>query len=296
MNLSSLKNKSSIDKLTKAIEKLNGGGQRNSDHRYWQPEVDKTGNGYAVIRFLDSPFADGEDGMPWVQTWNHGFQGPGGWLIENCPTSNQQKCPVCEENNKLWNTGHDSDKDIARGRKRKLNYVSNILVVRDPARPENEGKVFLYKYGKKIFDKLTEKLEPQFEDEESVNPFDFWKGANFKLKIRKVDGYRNYDKSELDGASPIGDDAQIEKIWKMSNSLKEVNSPQLFKSYEELRNKLEKVLGNGVSAASLPRPKPVEESVAPSYKASAADDGGAPWASTDEDDDAINYFSKLAAD
>ena len=251
MNLNALKNKSSFDKLTKALETLGGSpAKKASDERFWQPTVDKAGNGYAVIRFLDSPQVDGEDGMPWAQVFSHGFKGPSGsWFIENCPTSlGGQKCPVCESNSALWNSGIEANKSLVsgeNGRKRKLSYISNILVIKDSNHPENEGKVFLYKYGKKIFDKIKAKLEPEFEDEDKINPFNFWKGANFKLKIRNVMNYRNYDNSSFD--SPIalfdGDDDQIETVWKNSYSLKEFLKPSEFKSYDELKGKLDRVLG-----------------------------------------------------
>jgi len=256
MNLSSLKKQSSMDKLTKAIEGLSSGAKGSTDDRFWQPEVDKAGNGYAVIRFLDSPAVDGEDGMPWVQLFNHGFQGPGGWFIENCLTTIKQKCPVCEQNTSLWNSGIEANKDIVRQRKRKLTYIANILVVKDAAHPENEGKIFLFKFGKKVFDKIKEKIEPQFEDEKKINPFNFWEGANFKLKIRNVEGYRNYDKSEFDVVSAVADsDAEIEKIWKSEHSLKEFVAVKNFKPYDELKGKFDRVLG---AADFKPRTKSVE--------------------------------------
>jgi gp32 DNA binding protein like len=288
MNISTLKKKSSMDKLTKALEGLSGGGQRSgADDRFWSAEVDKTGNGYAVIRFLDAPQVDGEDGMPWVQVFNHGFQGPGGWLIENCLTSINQKCPVCEHNSSLWNSGIESNKDVARKQKRKLSYISNILVVKDANHPENEGKVFLFKYGKKIFDKIKEKIEPQFEDEKAINPFNFWEGANFKLKIRNVEGYRNYDKSEFDTVSPVADDdEEIEKIWKAAHSLKGFLKPSEFKSYDELKAKLDRTLG---AADFKPRTKSVES--AELEEEVISDSTGA-----SEDDDALGYFSKLAGE
>ena len=287
VDFKSLKAKSSTDKLTKALESMSKGqsGGNSKDDRLWSPEVDKAGNGYAVIRFLDSPQVDGEDGMPWVQVFNHGFQGPGGWLIENCLTSINQKCPVCEHNSSLWNSGVETNKEIARKQKRKLSYIANILVVKDAAHPENEGKVFLFKFGKKIFDKIKEKLEPQFEDEKSVNPFNFWQGANFKLKIRNVEGYRNYDKSEFDVVSPVDeDDNKIEKIWKSEHSLKEFLNPKDFKSYDELKTKLERVLN--LAGASKPRHVNVEE----------AGEEEIVEPSLEEDDDNLSYFNKLAAE
>ena len=288
MNISALKKKSSMDKLTKALEGLSSGSQKSgADNRFWSAEVDKTGNGYAVIRFLDSPQVDGEDGMPWVQIFNHGFQGPGGWLIDNCLTSINQKCPVCEHNTTLWNSGIESNKDIARKQKRKLTYISNILVVKDAAHPENEGKVFLYKFGKKIFDKVKEKIEPQFEDEKAVNPFNFWEGANFKLKIRNVEGYRNYDKSEFEAASVAADsDEEIEKLWKSCHSLKEFLKPSEFKSYNEMKTKLDRTLG---ASDFKPRTKSVES-------AELDDEVNVDTTNLSEDDDALGYFSKLAGE
>jgi len=286
MSLASLKKKSSsIDKLTKELGKLKGGTSSSKDDRFWQPEVDKAGNGYAVIRFLDSPFVDGEDAMPWVQVFNHGFQGPGGWLIENCLTSINKQCPVCEHNSTLWNSGIESNKDIVRKQKRKLTYIANILVVKDAADPSNEGKVFLYKFGKKIFDKVQALLEPEFEDETAVNPFNFWEGANLKLKIRKVEGYRNYDKSEFDSPSPVSeDDAEIERLWKASHSLKGFLDPKEFMPYDEMKAKLNRVLG----LAGAPKPtRTVEED--------SGDDEPAFETSADSsDDDALDFFRKLA--
>ena len=248
------KKSSSIDKLTTALDKMSQKGGYTKDERFWEPTVDSAGNGYAVIRFLDAPAVDGEDGLPWVQVFNHGFKGPSGsWLIDNCPTTLGHKCPVCEYNSTLWNSGIEANKKIASDQKRKLSYISNILVVKDAANPANEGKVMLYKYGKKIHDKITEQLKPQFEDEKAVNPFNFWEGANFKLKIRKVEGYRNYDKSEFEGVSALfdGDDAEIEKVWKASYSLQEFVAATEFKSYDELKTRLDTVLGvNGSSGAS----------------------------------------------
>lgn len=293
MNLSSLKKNNSFDKLTKALDSLgSGGNNKGSDDRFWVPEVDKAGNGYAVIRFLDTPQVDGDDGMPWVQMFNHGFQGPGGWFIENCLTSVNQKCPVCEHNTSLWNSGIESNKDIVRKQKRKLNYIANVLVLKDPAKPSNEGKVFLFKFGKKIFDKIKEKIEPQFEDEKAINPFNFWQGANFKLKIRNVEGYRNYDKSEFDtpGALFDGDDDDIEKVWKASYSLKGFLNPADFKSYDELKAKLDRVLGVG---GVKPRTKSVEDAgdIEEDIPFSTSSNS-----SSSDDDDTLSYFNKLASD
>lgn len=294
IDFKSLKKSSGLtDKLTKAIEDKNKGSFAKDDERFWQPEVDKAGNGYAIIRLLDAPAVDGEDGLPWVQVFNHGFQGltTGGWYIENCPTTVGGKCPACEHNNKLWNSGIESNKDIVRKQKRRLTYISNILVISDKNRPENEGKVFLWKYGKKIFDKIQEKLTPQFEDETAVNPFDFWKGADLKLKIRNVEGYRNYDKSEFADSAPVFDnDKQIEELWKNAHSLKQFVAPSEFKSYDELSDRLNRVLGAGGAVAAA---------------AAKLEDRSALWeepkaaeprktAEAVEVDSDLDYFNKLA--
>ena len=236
---------SAISTLTAAAEQSGGGQQQNKsyvDDRFWKPTSDKAGNGYAVIRFLPAP---ANEELPWVRYWDHGFQGPGGlWYIESSLTSIGQQDPVSEMNTVLWNTGRDEDKALARERKRRLHYVANIQVISDPAKPENEGKVFLYKFGKKIFDKVMDVMQPQFADEQPVNPFDFWEGANFKIKIRKVDGWVNYDKSEFDGQSAISqDDTEIEAIYNKLYSLQDFMDPKNYKTYEELKQRLNKVLG-----------------------------------------------------
>jgi hypothetical protein len=225
--------------------------------------------------------------------FSHGFQGKGGWFIENCPTTLGLPCPVCEGNNELWNSGVESDKEIARQRKRKLSYISNIYVVSDPANKQNEGKVFLYKYGKKIFDKISEKMKPQFEDESPMNPFDFWAGANFKLKIRTVQGYVNYDKSEFDSPEAFleGDDKDLERIWAMQYSLREFTNPSQFKSYEDLSSKLKQVLsGSAAGKASV-----AEESESSFEKAFSSKPKKETFDSA-EDDDAMSYFEKLVDD
>ena len=240
------RNSNSFEKLSKAVEATSAGTENSKDdNRFWQPEVDKAGNGMAIIRFLPAPAVDGDDALPWVRTFSHGFQGPGGWFIDNCLTTLNDKCPVCEHNNTLWNSGIEANKEIARKQKRKLSYVANILVVSDPSNSENEGQIKLFKFGKKIFDKITEAMNPEFADETPVNPFDMWEGANFKLKIRNVEGYRNYDKSEFADSSPLfeGDDAKLEELWKKEFSLKEFTLKSQFKPYEQLKSRLDKVLG-----------------------------------------------------
>ena len=240
------KSRSNFSSLQKELEKIKspGDGERAShiDERFWRPELDKVGNGYAVIRFLPAPK---DEEVPWVRIFNHGFQGPGGWYIENSLTTLNKKDPVSEANTALWNSGVEANKDLARKRKRRLSYVSNVYVVSDSKNPQNEGKVFLFKFGKKIFDKITDRMNPQFEDEKPVNPFDFWEGANFKLKIRKVEGFTNYDKSEFDNPDALlkGDDKDLETVWSQEHSLQEFVSPKNFKSYEELKARFDKVVG-----------------------------------------------------
>ena len=242
MSLESLKRSNSLDKLLGEVQKENAPQEKKSykDERLWKPEVDKSGNGYAVIRFL--PAVEGED-MPWAKVWNHAFQGPTGqWYIENSLTTLGQKDPVSEMNSAYWNTGIESDKEIARKQKRKLQYFSNIYVVSDSKHPENEGKVFLFRYGKKIFDKIMAAMQPEFEDEKAINPFDFWEGANFKLKIRKVDGYRNYDKSEFESPSKLSEDDEVlDKIYNSEYSLAEVTAPSNFKTYDESEENFRKI-------------------------------------------------------
>jgi hypothetical protein len=264
------------------------------DNRFWSPEVDKAGNGYAVIRFL--PEAKGED-LPWVRMFNHGFQGPGGWYIENSLTTIGKQDPVSEFNSELWNNGTDAGKEQARAQKRKLTYISNIYVVKDPAHPENEGKVMMFKYGKKIWDKINEAMNPQFEDEQPVNPFDFWEGADFKLKIRKVEGYRNYDKSEFDapGALLGGDDEQLEAVYNSLHALQELVDPKNFKTYDELKAKLNRVLGLGGSKPVASKPfDDEEETTAPAPVAKQAAAPKQKSVVTEDEDDDMSFFAKLA--
>ena len=265
------------------------------DTRFWQPEVDKAGNGMAVIRFLPAPAADGDDALPWVRVFNHGFQGPGGWYIENSLTTLGQKDPVSEYNSTLWNSGIEANKEIARKQKRRLTYISNILVVSDPKHPENEGQIKLYKYGKKIFDKINETMNPEFPDEKPVNPFDFWEGANFKLKIRQVEGYRNYDKSEFESPTPLfdGDDDKLEALWKKEYSLKEFLDPKHFKSYDVLKAKLDKVLGFD-GEAPIARTK-AEDAKLKTYDDDVQEIMSKKSPALDEDDE-LDYFKSLAND
>lgn len=258
MSFKDLKNRSknSINDLMKKLE--DGAKKDYKDDRFWRAEQDKQGNGFAIIRFL--PEIDGED-CPWIKIYSHAFQGMGGWYIENSLTTLNQKDPVSELNSELWNTGSEEDKNIARSRKRKTTYISNILVIKDEANPQNEGKIFLFKYGTKIFEKIQEKMKPEFKDEDPINPFDFWNGCNFKLKIRKVGGYTNYDKSEFDSPTPImgGDDNKIEKIWKQQHSLNAFTTPDNFKSYDELKKRLHDVLGGDIRGTTPTSTKTAED-------------------------------------
>ena len=293
MDFETLKSSSSnFDKITKALEKnLGPEDQANKnkyqDDRFWKPELDKTGNGYAVIRFL--PASEKEE-MPLQRVWSHAFQDKGGWYIENSLTTLNSKDPVSEDNTRLWNTGVDSDKDIARKRKRKLSYYSNIYIVSDPKHPENEGKVFLYKYGKKIFDKISEAMQPQFADEKAINPFDFWKGANFKLKIRKVDGYWNYDKSEFEGVTPVAsEDANIKAIWAKQYPLKPFVDPSNFKSYDELKEKLNRIIMGTRSTETVETVDLPQQTNGQVKSTNVVNSKPA-----SEEDDTLSYFSKLA--
>ena len=306
MSFADLKKQSKLgsltQKLVKEVEKMNNAGS-SGDDRLWKLEVDKGGNGYAVIRFLPAP--DGED-LPFVKLYSHAFQGPGGWYIENSLTTLGQKDPVSEYNTMLWNNGTDSGKEQARKQKRKLTYIANIYVVKDPTNPSNEGKVMLYKFGKKIFDKITAAMQPEFEDEEAIDPFDFWQGANFKLKAKNVAGYRNYDSSEFARQdSLLEDDDAMEAIWKKEYSLEEFTNADQFKSYDDLKKRLDYVLGIKGSpkfqdqetveqeeefrvqnrAESNPVPETMKEEL-----------DSLSSTNTDEDDETLNYFAKLAAD
>jgi hypothetical protein len=299
MSFATMKKQNSLDSLLGAAQKESAPQEKKSyvDERLWKPTMDKSGNGYAVIRFL--PACEGED-LPWAKVWNHAFQGPTGqWFIENSLTTLGNNDPVSEYNSKLWNSGVESDKEIARKQKRKLQYFANIYVVSDSANPLNEGQVFLYRFGKKIFDKVMEAMQPAFEDESPINPFDFWNGANFKLKLRKVDGYWNYDKSEFEGASALSeDDDVLEGIYKKQYPLVEFTAASNFKSYDELKTRLDMVLSGTVAAnttvQTLMEDEPTasltvdtKETPAPTVTVSADDN---------DEDDAMSYFEKLAED
>lgn len=289
--------KKSLEDLNAKITKVAGNQESKSgDDRFWYPSVDKAGNGYAVIRFLPAP--QNED-VPFVRVFDHGFQGPGGWYIEKSLTTLNKPDPLSEYNSKLWNSGIEANKEIARKQKRRLHFISNIYIVHDSNNPENEGKVFLFKYGKKIFDKLNEAMNPQFADEEAINPFDLWAGANFKLKIRNVEGYRNYDKSEFDKQKPLlSDDDELETIWKSEHSLQEFLDPKNFKSYEELKERLNKVLSEDSFLTGANKAEdediPWNEAPAPKQKAAPAPKIAESNDFEDDDDGALDYFKKLA--
>jgi hypothetical protein len=304
----------SREKLTKELTKQKGGGYE-KDERYWYPEQDKAGNGFAIVRFLPAP--EGED-VPFVRLWEHRFEGPGGWYIENSLTTIGQQDPIAEYNSELWNSTKDDDspaRNQVRKQKRKMVYISNVLVIKDPAHPENEGKVKLYKYGKKVFDKLNEAMNPQYEDESPFNPFDLWEGANFKIKVRKVDGWPNYDKSEFDDIEPLDEDEEVmEAIWGKCYSLQAELAPDKFKSYEQLKVALDRVLRRNANktkaveeAEDAPFDTDEEEEVKPARKAVAAKAlpgkkaKPAPKKAVEEDDeeeddDTMNFLQNLAED
>jgi len=306
MSFQNLKrNRDQISKLVQAAEAAGGGasGEKKNydDERIWKPTVDKAGNGYAVLRFL--PAAEGSE-LPWVRYWDHGFKGPTGlWYIENSLTSIGQPDPVGELNSRLWNSGHEEDKEKARSQKRRLHYVVNALVVSDPSAPQNEGRVVLYKFGKKIFDKITDKMQPEFADETPVNPFDMWEGADFKLKIRQVEGYRNYDKSEFASQSALfdGDETRLEETYNKLHNLSEFADPKNYKTYDELKAKLARVLGEEAVNGGAPQMSQMaqmnEPMAAPAMPVTEATQPvTAAEMSSQDDDDTMSYFAKLAND
>tara|TARA_R100000734_G_C3318928_1_gene113799 strand:- start:5783 stop:6673 length:891 start_codon:yes stop_codon:yes gene_type:complete len=293
MSFANLKsNRDQIAKLIQAADQAGGGEKKSyADDRIWKPTVDKAGNGYAVLRFL--PSGEGQE-LPWVRYWDHGFKGPTGlWYIENSLTSIGQPDPVGELNSRLWNSGIESDKDRARDQKRRLHYVVNMLVLQDPSNPTNEGKVFLYKFGKKIFDKIMDSMQPEFADESPVNPFDFWEGADFKLKIRNVEGYRNYDKSEFAAPTALydADDTKLEAVYNQLHDLSEFSDPKNYKSYDELKAKLARVLGEeavGGGAPTVVQMNQMNEPAPAPVQPETAED------IPSEDDDTMSYFARLA--
>lgn len=300
MSLAQWKKKNStsnIDKLTEELSKLTDKGPRRDDDGFWKPEVDKSGNGSAIIRFLPSPDSD----VPFVRIWDHGFQGPGGWFIEKSLTTINQNCPISEYNSMLWNSGTEADKTFVRTKtKRRLSFISNIVVVKDPSRPENEGQVFLYKFGKKIFDKIKDQMQPEFQDETASNPFDFWEGSNFKLKARQVEGYRNYDKSEFESSpSAVADsDEAIEAIWGKQHSLAEMVDPKNFKTYDELKAKLNQVLTGGakVTTAETIAAQTGSDDVEDLLAVNSATSSSVTVASSADEEDTLSYFAALAED
>jgi hypothetical protein len=289
--LKEMRGQKSLAALTEELSKLNTKSERKNDDRFWTPTIDKAGNGYAVIRFLPAP--QGED-VPFVRMFDHGFQGPGGaWYIENSLTTIGKNDPVGEMNSELWNSGIEANKAIARERKRRLHYISNIIVIEDKAKPENEGKVFLFKYGKKIFEKLSEVMSPQFPDETPMNPFDLWEGANFALKIRKFEGYRNYDKSSFFSPGPLfKNDAKLEEVYKQEYPLLDFHKPENFKSYEELKAKLVRVLAVPMEGTTRNVMEQEESAPPPTFRSKPAPEA----ASDDGDDEDMEFFKKLAGD
>ena len=296
MSLATMKKSNSLDKLLGAVQAENAPQEKKSyvDDRIWKPVMDKTGNGFAIIRFLPAP--KGEE-LPWAKLWNHAFQGPTGqWYIENSLTTIGQNDPVSEHNSALWNSGVESDKEIARKQKRKLQYYSNIYVVKDSANPENEGKVFLYRFGKKIIDKIMETMQPAFEDETPINPFDFWEGADFKLKLRKVDGYWNYDKSEFADPSALSKkDDELEEIWGKQYSLKEFTDNSNFKSYDELKKRLDVVLSGTTTVGNVTEmTTSFDDSPEVSVVVDTKEEPAPTITVSEDDDDTMSYFEKLA--
>ena len=296
MSFSSLKkNKASVfSQLQKQLEKSQQVGT--VDERFWKLSTDKAGNGFAIIRFL--PACEGED-MPFVKLYSHAFQGPGGWYIENSLTTLGQKDPLGEYNRELWNSGDESLKEQVRKQKRKLQYYSNIYVVKDPSNPENEGKVFLFRYGKKIYDKIMEAVNgDELEGRAGYNPFDFWAGANFKLRAKKVAGYPNYDSSEFESPGTLEDldDAQLESIWKREFALQSIVAPDQFKSFDQLQERLNSVLNLKKPEVLTQKQKAEPEEVVAATPVfnKKEDDSASQSSMVEEDDDVLDYFQKLA--
>jgi len=301
MSFQSLKSQGSLlSKLNQELNKTEG-STGYIDDRIWKPQMGKDGVGNAIIRFLPQP--EGCE-MPWAKVWSHAFQGPGGWYIENSLTTLGQNDPVGELNRTLWNSGLDSDKEVARKQKRKLSYYSNIYVIKDPANPTNEGRVFLYKYGKKIHDKIIASMQPEFEGEEPINPFDFWQGADFNLRIKKVAGYWNYDSSIFSSPKTLGgfDDTKLEAIYNQSHDLNEFIEAKNFKSYDELKTRLDTVLRGRALAPEvrdeerevMPVPASMKEELSTLNSGFNDPDitSSSPFLKKDEDN--YSYFDSLA--
>lgn len=300
---------SQLQKLNSELEKLNNNFSK-TDDRFWTPTVDKAGNGYAVLRFL--PAAEGED-VPFIRRWDHGFKGPGGkWYIELSRNSLGEDDPTSDMNSKLWAQGENSvgrrtvsGSDDMPGTKRRLHYIASVYIVEDPDKPENNGTVRLFKFGKKIFDKLNDAMNPKFKDEQALNPFDLWEGANFKLKIRKFEGHRNYDKSEFDRTTvgPLAGktDTQLEEIWKSQVKLQTFLDPSLFKPYDELQKKLNSVMDiTGTPATRADRETPPREEAPKVKEAEArtptAEKGTNAGPADDENDETLSFFQRMAND
>lgn len=300
-NFSQLKQTSqdSLRKLTEQMNKMNPESEsKKGDENFWKPTVDKAGNGSAIIRFLPAP--EGED-VPFVRYWDHGFQGPGGkWYIEKSLTSIGEKDPVAEYNSKLWKESDNDDspqRKQARKQKRRLHYVANIYVVKDPGNPENNGKVFLYDFGKKIFEKLNAVMHPVddgIEEKKPINPFCLWTGANFYLRMRQVDGYRSYETSSFgESKSLLDDDKALETVWKQEHSLKGFLDHSKYKTFAELDRRLKEVLELNVPSTPDEAPKMAEPPVARTAPAKTLPERKTPVLD-EEDEDDLSFFKKLA--
>ena len=305
MSFADLKrNRTDLSKLVAQAQETSGATQtqrQSDDPRFWMPTRDKAGNGYAVIRFLPG---DAAAATPWIRYWDHAFKGPTGqWYIEKSLTSIGQQDPLSELNSKMWNSGVESDKTIVRQRKRNLRYVANVLIVSDPSAPENEGQVKLYRFGKKIFDKIMDSMQPQFPDEKPVNPFDMWEGADFTVKIRKVEGYPNYDASSFKAPAAVpGSDQELEELYNKQHDLNEWGDPKNYKTYDELKSRLAMVLGEQAPRTMKQEASLELDDAVPDFpKADAPAPQAAPepavsTAESTSDDDTMSYFAKLAAE
>lgn len=302
------KRKFDVQSLVNEAEKA-GGNNKKGDERFWKPTVDQQGNGYAVIRFLPTKeYLNDPAAVPWVRYWDHGFKGPTGkWYIEKSLTSIGQQDPLGELNSRMWATEDPEQQEIVRQRKRRLHHVANILVVDDQGNPDNNGKVFLYQFGKKIFDKIIDVMSPEFPDEDPIVPFDVFGGANFQLKIRQVAGYRNYDKSNFAAPSDLfdGDEKKLEELFDKLYDISEFVDPAKYPSYSELEKKLNDVLGvrkptldaataaaPAMKSAEAKEPEIVESNIEINDETGEDD---LPW-NDEEDDDVLAHFERLAAE